>query len=434
MTPATVGIVLGAAIALCLGTGSRILALLAAAASLYLLLLLLVLTAPRPRRAAILCMAAVAATLTWTGLGVGSGLSVAELAPLAAVPLALVVSTFDLSGRTGRQWAALGIPVLMTLGGVLAAMAPAADPARLITFAVAAISLMCAVFVLRPDTGEVHLLLVGLISGVLVSTILGLTVLSSASGRSVGLTTHSNQYAIAAVMMLPLLAYLIRQGVVPWVAGSIAVFVLVAGIFQSGSRSGLLALAVVGLVMAYRFGGVYAAALYTFLGGVTYAGLADLPALAGLPAVARSTDSVATQGSDQERIQIMDRALATLLDGDYIIGTGFVGDALPHNIVLFLWAGFGLLGLIGFAWLAVMLIAPAFNRWSSPLSAALALGCLGFLTAVAFNNLVGASFFWLIAGVALFRIAEPQRRPHPAIDGFVTPSARDLSKSRGSSR
>lgn len=436
ITPATIGILLGGVVAACLAAQSRLLLLLAIGASLYLLLLLVVVTAVRPRRAAVWCIAALAVTLTWTGIGsgVGTGLSVAELAPLATIPLALVVSDFDLGGRTGRQWAALSVPVLMTLGGVLAATAPEANSAQVITFAVAAISLMGALFVLMPNTGEVHLLIVGLVSGVLISTVLGLVGMSSPSGRAIGLTTHSNQYAMAAVTMLPLLGYLITERVVPRLPAMVAALVLLAGIFESGSRSGLLALVVVGLLVAYRFGGASASAVYTLLVLVVYAGLTYFPAVAGLPAIARSTGQSSTQGSDDERIEIMERALETLLNGNYVVGTGFVEAHLPHNIILFVWGGFGLLGLVGFTWLVMELGGPVFSRRSSPLAAALALGCLGFLTAVAFNNSLGASFFWLIAGVSLFRSTGQQYASVHATYGsstLRTSHPADFSRTRG---
>jgi O-antigen ligase len=214
------------------------------------------------------------------------------------------------------------------------------------------------------------------------------------------------------------------------VPGGLAGAVLLAGILQSGSRSGLVALAVVGLVLAYRFGGTYAAAAFTLVGAVAYAGLAYIPALAGLPAIARLVDSSATENSDEGRIELMRQALGAILDGNYVIGTGFVADRLPHNVLLFVWGGFGLLGLVVFLWVVTVLVAPAVNRQATALSAALALGCLGFLTAVALNNLVGAGFFWLIAGLSMFRIVEPHGSSpaRPSLAGHPV----DLSRTRGS--
>jgi len=398
---------------------SRITLLLAGAAA-YFLLLMLVANSGDPRRLAVLAMSGAATTLSWSGISVGGSLSVGEVVPLAFLPLAIAGATDDLGYRTRRQTVALATPVVMTVGGVLASVStPGTSLGPVWIFTLAAATLMTSMYVLRPTRGEVNILLLGLVAGVVVSTLLGIAVLKEPSGRAIGLTVHPNQYSMAAVLAMPILWHLARDRVLPRLVAVAGLLAMVGGVLQSGSRSGLLALAVVLLVWSYRETGFYltfgvlAAASLVLLGVNAVIGLTDTPA------VERLLNASETADSDASRLALLTHELSAILDGNYIFGVGFGAGRMPHNLVLLVWGGFGLLGMVFFAWLMWVLLAPALRRRSGELSAALALGCLGFTVALMLNNLIGASFFWFTAAIEFFRRREPPPAPAEPADERV---------------
>jgi len=407
---------------------SRVTVLLAGAGA-YFLLLMLVANSTDPRRSAVLSMAGAATTLSWSGLSIGGSLSVGEVVPLAFLPLAIAGATDDLAYRTRRQTAALATPAVMIVGAVLAsASTPGTSLAPVWIFALAALTLMTSMYVLRPSRRELNILLLGLVAGVVVSTLLGLAVLKEPSGRAIGLTVHPNQYSMAAVLALPLLWHLTRDRVLPRLVAGAGALVMVGGVLQSGSRSGLLALAVVLLVWSYREAGFYLTFGVLAAGALVLVGANAVLGLTDTPALARLLSSSETADSDAGRIALLTHELSAILDGNYILGIGFGAGRMPHNLVLLVWGGFGLLGLVFFAWLMWVLLAPALSRRSGELSAALALGCLGFTVALMLNNLIGASFFWLTAAIAFFRRREPpSSRAEPVEESVEThPPGRHL--------
>ncbi|HEX2175486.1 MAG TPA: hypothetical protein VHG70_06220 [Nocardioidaceae bacterium] len=379
----------------------------------YGLLLAVAAVSHDPRRAAVLAIAAVAATFSWSGVPVVSGLSLAEVAPLACLPFAVVGTTRTSEPRTPLQTAVLAAPPLVTLGGILAGTTHGASLAPVVTFALAAVTLVTTMYLLRPDRRELDVLLLGLIAGIVLSTLVGLVLLREGSGRATGLTIHPNQYSMAAVMAVPLTWHLVRDGFLGRLTGVLGVLVLLAGILESGSRSGLLALAVVLFVWGYRELGFFVTGSVAVVFAAIVATAGSLLPGADAPAVRRLTDPTATEQSDQGRLELFESELRAILDGNYILGTGFVEERLPHNILLLLWGGFGLLGLVLFLWLLSVVVGPALRRNSSPVAAFLGLGSLGFAAAVSFNNLVGASFFWFVAAISCFRVGAAP----PAVQG-----------------
>jgi hypothetical protein len=395
---------------------SRITLLLAGAAA-YFLLLMLVANSADPRRFAVLAMSGAATTLSWSGISVGGSLSVGEVVPLAFLPLAIAGATDNLGYRTRRQTAALATPVVMTAGGVLAsASTPGTSLAPVWIFTLASVTLMTSMYVLRPTRREVNILLLGLVAGVVVSTLLGIAVLKEPSGRAIGLTVHPNQYSMAAVLAMPILWHLARDKVLPRLVAVAGLLAMVGGVLQSGSRSGLLALAVVLLVWSYRETGFYLTFGVLAAGALVLLGVNAVIGLTDTPAVERLLNASETADSDASRLALLTHELSAILDGNYIFGVGFGAGRMPHNLVLLVWGGFGLLGLVFFAWLMWVLLAPALRRRSGDLSAALALGCLGFTVALMLNNLIGASFFWFTAAIAFFRRREPPSSPSEPAD------------------
>jgi hypothetical protein len=367
-----------------------------------LVAMVVVVVAPSPRASAIVVMAVGASMFTWTGLPVLPGLSVGEAIPFVLLLVSLVPGVAGPVPADKRQLWVLAVPVVMTIGGVAAAMEPGSSFAPLVTFGIGAVSTVFAIHRLRPSQSEANILLVGMTAGICVSTVLGLALLSSATGRAYGLTAQPNQFAMFAVLAIPLVYYLHRAAVLPGAAVIAAEILLVLGVLDSGSRSGLLALSCVLLIALYRRLGIVWALLVAGLVIVLGSWFNVVRLLSGASSVQRITEQTSTQASDTGRETLMLDELRRIGEGAHaIVGTGFSPDRLPHNVFLLVWGGMGLVGLMAFGALVCRIGITALNRHAHDFPAILAVGATGFLLAVSLNNLVGAAAFWLTSALAL---------------------------------
>jgi hypothetical protein len=226
-----------------------------------------------------------------------------------------------------------------------------------------------------------------------------------------------------AVMGLPLVWLLFKGSarrhhlsvIVPAIA---ATAVLLSGVLYSGSRSGVLALAVVTIILVHRMFGVFSSLLAAGL-SLTLIALVGLPSV-DTPATERLSSSTNTAQSDAARLDAMRNGLDQLSGSRWLLGTALPdGQDLPHNIVLLVWIGMGLLGLIAFFTIVWHSQQPLFRRSSDIEAWGLAVAITGFLLALSVNNALPAPPAWLI--LALLQVRRGVRPPAGPVIG--TPSA-----------
>jgi hypothetical protein len=298
-----------------------------------------------------------------------------------------------------RSWA-LGGAAAMTAGGIIAALSSGGSFAHIAGFAVVTIPLTLTAARLQPDRDECRWLIAALLAGIVVSTVAGFLLPTPPNGRAVGFTGHSNQYAMMAVMGLPL-AWLLYRGssrrnravVVAPVATAAAI--LLAGVLFSGSRSGLLALTVVLTVLVYRQLGAVPSLLVAVT-AVTLVALLGLPAV-DTPTTERLASSTSTAESDAARLDAMRGGLERLGGGEWVLGTSLDdAELLPHNVVLLVWVGMGLLGLFAFGYIVWHGLNPIGKRSRDVEMWGMSVAFAGFLLAISVNNALSVAPAWLI--------------------------------------
>lgn len=367
-----------------------------------------VVTSSNPRRVGLLFAGALAMALSFTGVHVRGPVTL----PLLASVLLLGITY--LPGVVSRgagifpkgSWAVY-VAATMTLGGVIAALAGRGDFIPILQFAATALVTTLAVVRLAPGPRAMDWLVGGLVTGILVSTTVGLVGVRGQFGRALGLTTQANQYAQFAVMALPLVWFLWRRSRLAAPLALTAGALLLAGVLQSGSRSGLLGFAVIVVLWAWRELGLAA----SFLVG---AGVACLVALFPLPSVdaptvERAFGSDSTARSNANRLDAMEAGYERLVEGNVLLGSGLPRTDLPHNVLLLVWEGMGLLGVGALLFLLWTTMRPAFRRASPFEEWAFSLATSGFVVAVALNNAIGAPAAWLI--IALLQVARQHNSP-----------------------
>jgi hypothetical protein len=355
-----------------------------------------------PRRQAIRIVSVVLMASTFSGVPLAAGISLQDAVPAICLMLTLPAGVVaPPAARLERVWALL-LPFVMVVGGVIAATRGDGNIRPILTFAVTGAGAFLVMHRLRPTAPECLTLVTGLVGGVLVSVVLGIGWLREPDGRAQGLTDHPNQFAMAAVACIPLVVLLGRAGRVRVVVSAMTLVVLVVGLFESGSRSGLIALAIVTVLIVFRAGG--AAAITLFLLAAIAAGLSSwlLAQLGALPTFDRLLNSSTTESSDAGRVTYMSETLADIRQGNFLLGPGLDEAHLPHNVALLIWAGMGLAGLLAFALILVLVLPAGLQRRSSLYEAALSQSVWGYLATLALNNALGASFLWLVMGMQIF--------------------------------
>nr|MBA2558615.1 O-antigen ligase family protein [Propionibacteriales bacterium] len=182
---------------------------------------------------------------------------------------------------------------------------------------------------------------------------------------------------------------------------------------QSGSRSGVLAVLAVATVMCWRT--VRASRLVALgIGGAAALLLFGFPTAAS-PAVARLTESDLTQNSNQERLALADKGIAQVRLNP-VFGTGLPKTDLPHNVILLVWGGMGLIGLIAFLVLVVHVVRGALGSPRGPERWLLSLSAFGFLIVVSLNNSIGTPVAWFVIGLLQTTVVRVQRQPASGFD------------------
>jgi hypothetical protein len=350
------------------------------------------------RRAAIVVISLGAGTLTWMGVAIPVG----DIGPRIPLPpvmvscMALVTLLPSVSrGVIKPQWP-LVAPALIIVGGAVAALWSRNTESwiPLLQLALGTIPPSVLFMRLRPAIDEATVLLSGFVLGTLASVALGLATLQDASGRAIGLTAQPNQFAMSCLVCLPIAWWLCRNRGRRWpsvVFPAIAAL-LVSGILGSGSRSGLLGLVVLLLVASWhRFGVTKTMVLSA---GLFVAFVLVHPPLPETAATERLAGVVSTRRSDEGRLALMNLALRRIETGNEVIGVGFVWEEQPHNLLLAVWGGAGLIGLLGLFMIIMGARSMLFSFTSDNLEWATTAAFVAFLAAVSLNNLLGAPFAW----------------------------------------
>jgi hypothetical protein len=359
---------------------------------------LCLLIAGPPRPVGIRLTSVLAIALPATGVTFHS----ASVSVIAGIGM-LLVALFPGVSRSRRpksfgHWAIPGA-LTIVLGGVLTFLVSAsASSLPLIQFGAGSLPVGVGIVRLAPSEGEAKRILRGLLVGIFLSCMAGFVIKEPSSPRALGLAFHPNQLAMTAVIGLPLLWYL-RRGWL-WILPAL---ILVAGVLQSGSRSGVLALGVVLVSWVYRsFGLLRSAILALGLGAATM--LIGLPAL-DTPATNRLFGDPSTLQSDISRLGVMQDEWARITH-NYVFGGGFSDVIEPHNIILWVWGGTGIVGFAALLFVTFRASRGWVDRRVPTEQWALSTAFVGFLVAVALNNALGAPFAWLIIGLgdARFKI------------------------------
>jgi len=374
-------------------------------------------TSPKSRPYGIIAIAGLATTLPATsGLFAVGPLRLSEVAPTLILLVTFIPGVTHRSSTVGihrRYWTSY-IVVVMTCGGVVAALASPNEIVQVFAkLTITALPLTLAVSRLLPSRREICWLVSGLVLGITASTIFGVGGLVGDQGRAIGLTNHSNQYAVHAVISMPLLWLLCREHRLGLRWMLIPATLQLWGLLLSGSRSGLLAFIAVLVLWLWRRTGLLSLTVGLLFGLVTAVAISlSPPVTIGTPLIERLLNPEETENSNDARVQRIQEGVANVIEQP-IFGTGIPLQTLPHNVVLLVWTGMGLLGLFAFLVLVWRAAGPALLLKTPSLQWALSLSVLAFLVSVFFNNTPGSPVAWFVIGllhVAQLHTGEPEAR------------------------
>ncbi len=356
----------------------------------------------------------------------------------ADVPLALAAALVVLWGPFGRRPDRL-IPRLLAVGaalltiGAVVSLAFSGTPldsgvlhGRLLVTMV-----MCWVTIAwwDPDWREVRRLLNAFIVGAALSGGLGafsaITRLSFAepwrdvanqTDRATGLAGNANHLGVYSTLALVLACVLAAHGR-RWWPYALAIVPLVAGLLWCGSRSGIVAVVVALMFLAVhvvRMGkgrwvaAIGAAALLVFVLGV--ASLVRVPVIDRVLLRTDTAESRYSQASTDARFNLAHERLDEVGTHGLVVGDGMVNRSStgPHSGHLEIWVGLGLIGLLGWALVALSTIRPAFRlSWSRRRLAerdlilyAVALAFVSHLVLAVFLEHIWTRYIWLLVALS----------------------------------
>lgn len=361
-----------------------------------------------PRRVGVNTIAVVLAACVASGVKAAGTLPVSAVVPSAVLALTLVPGVCRGSSSRPRELWGLAIALMFSIGGIIATTAGAGSFTTIGVFVISTLPVVAGMWRLNPDLAEIKRLVTGLVAGVAISTVLGIVALRYPSGRAVGLTHQPNQFAMQIAVVVPLLALLWLGGTVrTWLYAPLLI-VFMVGELQSGSRSGALGLGIVLVVLLWRtlsplpFVGVALVLVSAFM-------LFGIPSAAS-PTVSRITQPSLTQNSDTGRLALADEGLRQVRL-DPVFGTGLPREALPHNVILLVWEGMGLVGVLAFIVLLRFVLPGALGRLRGHERWLLSLSVLGFVVVESVNNSLEAPLGWAVLGLLQAEAVRAQRLP-----------------------
>ncbi len=339
------------------------------------------------------------------------------LAPMTVLieghTVAIVLTVIVFTGRR-RIGARLGLHIAgfsLLVAGLLVGEARLGDPDEIqntVIDIVPIIAVLSIVRALARDRVHRRLARKGLVFGAVTSALLGLVYIRTPAGFALGLTNHRNQLAMTSVVAVALIVLLPTHNRTERFAKAAGLTILVFAVFATGSRSGILGLAVISVPLVVNSGrrpsrviavyGVLAAAMWIAL---------ERNVLGVANQAGRLTNPAATLESNAGRTEYLTDAIALLDPLTFLLGAGSAFDEPPHNIFVYSLVVGGILGLLGLLTVLsppIITIAKRFSRVPvAPEVFTYATAALGFFVVVAFNNLLWAPFGW--ATLVLFHSA-----------------------------
>ena len=356
----------------------------------------------------------------------------------ADVPLALAAGLVVLWGPFGRRPDRLA-PRLLVLGAALLALGAVVSlgfsgtplDSGVLHGRLLVTMVMCWVTIAwwDPDWRAVHRLLVAFIAGAALSGGLGAFSaitrfgfaepwrdVANQTDRATGLAGNANHlgvYCALALVMACVLAAHERR----WWPYALAIVPLVAGILWCGSRSGMVAVVVAMMFLAVhvvRMGkgrwvaAIAGAALLVFVLGV--ASLVRVPVIDRVLLRTDTAESRFSQVSTDARLNLAHERLDEVGTHGLIVGDGMVNRSTtgPHSGHLEIWVGLGLIGLAGWALIALSTVWPAFRlTWSKRRLAghdlalyAVALTFVSHMVLASFLEHIWTRYIWLLVGLS----------------------------------
>lgn len=266
----------------------------------------------------------------------------------------------------------------------------------------------------RPSVRMVDGLAWSFVAGQAISLVGGFVTGPQPNGRYLGLTTHTNFFALGALMAFGMLIHLWSRYRNGWMrtlvlaGGGIAV----ASAVLSGSRAALLAMVMIAVLYPLVERSVMSAYLVVSAAIVGLASLNWLISIAGdSSALARLQGDSTASYSDLAREKAFATGLEEFLDKP-LQGNGFDITALDaHNVYLQVAVGIGIFGALAFAMLLWNFIVPLFGV--SPLRR-LGYVPLSYAAVAVITNSLWDRFVW--AGLALAILAAVHSEEEPPDD------------------
>ena len=249
--------------------------------------------------------------------------------------------------------------------------------------------------------------------------------------RPGGLSGSPIQLAASlSVLLIPAISLLILRATSPWVRRLLilAVFIMGVGLILTFTRSGLYSLAVAIPALALLLSGktryqlllvtlicVVVFISYSFLHGGRLSEVSDTSALTR-PVLWEAGVDVALDhplfGIGEYRFPEVSATYASRIDPRLMEDQGagtVLGQLMPHNDFIMVWASFGTPALIAFIWLLVSIFRNfiySHRHAKSPFIKSLAVGCacavLAYVVNMSFHNILDSVFIlWVLGGLSI---------------------------------
>ena len=373
------------------------------------------------RRIGEVCILLAGLTIAMNGVRVTNWLTISDVFLVGAAMFLFV---------TQRQWqvanrsyivALVGVG-LVAVGGSLSSFASEAVSSglsSLVRFSAASVGIILIFYMWNPSKIQLFVLTIAVVMSAVGSGLYALIVehASPYNMRVEGLTVHPNHLAMASVLCFgPALALCWRHSIVG-LFGVFSSVVLVLAVYVSGSRAGVLGLAVALLVVMLSPKGL---SLARWLAGVAFVGSAGVVlsevlsfnqlALSRNGAIGRLFNEGTTSSvSNQARMSQLTESVAAISHNP-LLGVGFDTARDAHNLFLQVWSAAGVVGLVGLMLVVwVILVQPWLSVRSTCSSDMMVYGMLasvaGFLSVSMFQPQIWDRYVWFLLSLAIAQCA-----------------------------